>query len=102
MINVFLFLVLCECGPSRVTSCFPAQVLVVAPGWGTANNMRCDRLPTQLNRRAGTSWYDLCLPSLFSFLSFSLDPKTATETETEICAEWEIKTITSALKTYLR
>uniref|UniRef100_A0A8C8A7Y3 Rho GTPase-activating protein 26 n=1 Tax=Otus sunia TaxID=257818 RepID=A0A8C8A7Y3_9STRI len=29
-------------------------------------------------------------------------PKTATETETEICAEWEIKTITSALKTYLR
>ncbi|XP_064244170.1 rho GTPase-activating protein 26 isoform X1 [Passer domesticus] len=32
----------------------------------------------------------------------SEDPKTATETETEICAEWEIKTITSALKTYLR
>lgn len=31
-----------------------------------------------------------------------MDPKTATETETEICAEWEIKTITSALKTYLR
>ncbi|XP_025918913.1 rho GTPase-activating protein 26 isoform X2 [Apteryx mantelli] len=30
------------------------------------------------------------------------NPKTATETETEICAEWEIKTITSALKTYLR
>ncbi|XP_015497197.1 rho GTPase-activating protein 26 isoform X1 [Parus major] len=30
------------------------------------------------------------------------DPKTATETDTEICAEWEIKTITSALKTYLR
>ncbi|XP_038006417.1 rho GTPase-activating protein 26 isoform X1 [Motacilla alba alba] len=32
----------------------------------------------------------------------SEDPKTATETDTEICAEWEIKTITSALKTYLR
>ncbi|XP_040460198.1 rho GTPase-activating protein 26 isoform X4 [Falco naumanni] len=30
------------------------------------------------------------------------NPKMATETETEICAEWEIKTITSALKTYLR
>ncbi|XP_073211811.1 rho GTPase-activating protein 26 isoform X3 [Lepidochelys kempii] len=30
------------------------------------------------------------------------DPKTASETETDICAEWEIKTITSALKTYLR
>nr|XP_021156799.1 rho GTPase-activating protein 26 [Columba livia] len=35
-------------------------------------------------------------------LSILMDPKTATETETEICAEWEIKTITSALKTYLR
>ncbi|KAM6356657.1 rho GTPase-activating protein 26 isoform 4-T4 [Alca torda] len=35
-------------------------------------------------------------------LSMLMDPKTATETETEICAEWEIKTITSALKTYLR
>ncbi|KAM6056584.1 rho GTPase-activating protein 26 isoform 2-T2 [Chlamydotis macqueenii] len=35
-------------------------------------------------------------------LSILMDPKTAAETETEICAEWEIKTITSALKTYLR
>ncbi|XP_068265772.1 rho GTPase-activating protein 26 isoform X1 [Nyctibius grandis] len=35
-------------------------------------------------------------------LSILMDPKAATETETEICAEWEIKTITSALKTYLR
>ncbi|KFV68736.1 Rho GTPase-activating protein 26, partial [Dryobates pubescens] len=35
-------------------------------------------------------------------LSVLMDPKAATETETEICAEWEIKTITSALKTYLR
>ncbi|XP_061203748.1 rho GTPase-activating protein 26 isoform X3 [Neopsephotus bourkii] len=35
-------------------------------------------------------------------LSILMDPKTASETETEICAEWEIKTITSALKTYLR
>uniref|UniRef100_A0A8C3JZE2 Rho GTPase-activating protein 26 n=1 Tax=Calidris pygmaea TaxID=425635 RepID=A0A8C3JZE2_9CHAR len=35
-------------------------------------------------------------------LTILMDPKTATETETEICAEWEIKTITSALKTYLR
>ncbi|XP_032929084.1 rho GTPase-activating protein 26 isoform X1 [Catharus ustulatus] len=35
-------------------------------------------------------------------LSILMDPKTATETDTEICAEWEIKTITSALKTYLR
>ena len=35
-------------------------------------------------------------------LFFILDPKTASETETDICAEWEIKTITSALKTYLR
>ncbi|XP_062976746.1 rho GTPase-activating protein 26 isoform X2 [Elgaria multicarinata webbii] len=34
-------------------------------------------------------------------LSILMDPKTA-ETEDEICAEWEIKTITSALKTYLR
>lgn len=39
------------------------------------------------------------LPFLFFFF---LDPKTASETETDICAEWEIKTITSALKTYLR
>jgi hypothetical protein len=31
-----------------------------------------------------------------------LDPKAASETETDICAEWEIKTVTSALKTYLR
>ncbi|XP_074865737.1 rho GTPase-activating protein 26 isoform X2 [Carettochelys insculpta] len=30
------------------------------------------------------------------------NPKAASETETEICEEWEIKTITSALKTYLR
>ncbi|KAM4892555.1 rho GTPase-activating protein 26 isoform 3-T6 [Sylvia borin] len=35
-------------------------------------------------------------------LSILMDPKTATEADTEICAEWEIKTITSALKTYLR
>uniref|UniRef100_A0A8D2L5T7 Rho GTPase-activating protein 26 n=1 Tax=Varanus komodoensis TaxID=61221 RepID=A0A8D2L5T7_VARKO len=34
-------------------------------------------------------------------LSILMDPKTA-ETEDEISAEWEIKTITSALKTYLR
>ncbi|XP_054832045.1 rho GTPase-activating protein 26 isoform X1 [Eublepharis macularius] len=34
-------------------------------------------------------------------LSILMDPKTA-ETEDDICAEWEIKTITSALKTYLR
>lgn len=47
-----------------------------------------------------------CFLSIFSALlytlSFLLDPKTASETETDICAEWEIKTITSALKTYLR
>ncbi|GAB5566851.1 rho GTPase-activating protein 26 isoform X1 [Prionailurus iriomotensis] len=35
-------------------------------------------------------------------LSVLMDPKTASEGETDICAEWEIKTITSALKTYLR
>ncbi|XP_064452162.1 rho GTPase-activating protein 26 isoform X10 [Mirounga angustirostris] len=35
-------------------------------------------------------------------LSVLMDPKTVSETETDICAEWEIKTITSALKTYLR
>ncbi|XP_058533811.1 rho GTPase-activating protein 26 isoform X2 [Ochotona princeps] len=35
-------------------------------------------------------------------LSVLMDPKTASDTETDICAEWEIKTITSALKTYLR
>ncbi|XP_006873331.1 PREDICTED: rho GTPase-activating protein 26 [Chrysochloris asiatica] len=35
-------------------------------------------------------------------LSVLMDPKIASETETDICAEWEIKTITSALKTYLR
>ncbi|XP_045022507.1 rho GTPase-activating protein 26 isoform X5 [Bubalus bubalis] len=35
-------------------------------------------------------------------LSVLMDPKTASETEMDICAEWEIKTITSALKTYLR
>ncbi|XP_007473873.1 rho GTPase-activating protein 26 isoform X4 [Monodelphis domestica] len=35
-------------------------------------------------------------------LSVLMDPKTASETEVDICAEWEIKTITSALKTYLR
>ncbi|XP_070595446.1 rho GTPase-activating protein 26 isoform X3 [Erythrolamprus reginae] len=34
-------------------------------------------------------------------LSILMDPKTA-ETEDDICAEWEVKTITSALKTYLR
>ncbi|XP_066469411.1 rho GTPase-activating protein 26 isoform X3 [Tiliqua scincoides] len=34
-------------------------------------------------------------------LSILMDPKTA-ETEDEICSEWEIKTITSALKIYLR
>ncbi|XP_025027169.1 rho GTPase-activating protein 26-like [Python bivittatus] len=38
---------------------------------------------------------------MISFVSLSLDPKTA-ETEDDICAEWEVKTITSALKTYLR
>lgn len=51
---------------------------------------------------SGTSWDCLPLSSLVCFFSSFLDPKTATETETEICAEWEIKTITSALKTYLR
>lgn len=35
-------------------------------------------------------------------LSMLMDPKIATETEAEISTEWEIKTITSALKTYLR
>ncbi|XP_063133432.1 rho GTPase-activating protein 26 isoform X2 [Rattus norvegicus] len=35
-------------------------------------------------------------------LSVLMDPKAASETETDICAEWEIKTVTSALKTYLR
>ncbi|XP_053422625.1 rho GTPase-activating protein 26 isoform X2 [Nycticebus coucang] len=35
-------------------------------------------------------------------LSVLMDPKTASETEIDICADWEIKTITSALKTYLR
>uniref|UniRef100_A0A8C3WKL6 Rho GTPase-activating protein 26 n=1 Tax=Catagonus wagneri TaxID=51154 RepID=A0A8C3WKL6_9CETA len=35
-------------------------------------------------------------------LSVLMDPRTASETETDICAEWEIKTVTSALKTYLR
>lgn len=35
-------------------------------------------------------------------LFFLLDPKAASETDTDICAEWEIKTVTSALKTYLR
>lgn len=35
-------------------------------------------------------------------LFFILDPKAASETDTDICAEWEIKTVTSALKTYLR
>uniref|UniRef100_A0A8D1MSF3 Rho GTPase-activating protein 26 n=1 Tax=Sus scrofa TaxID=9823 RepID=A0A8D1MSF3_PIG len=35
-------------------------------------------------------------------LSVLMDPKAAAETEADICAEWEIKTITSALKTYLR
>ncbi|KAK9406597.1 rho GTPase-activating protein 26 [Crotalus adamanteus] len=34
-------------------------------------------------------------------LSILMDPKTA-ETEDDVCAEWEVKTITSALKTYLR
>ncbi|XP_034260804.1 rho GTPase-activating protein 26 isoform X3 [Pantherophis guttatus] len=34
-------------------------------------------------------------------LSILMDPKTA-EAEDDICAEWEVKTITSALKTYLR
>ncbi|ETE70579.1 Rho GTPase-activating protein 26, partial [Ophiophagus hannah] len=34
-------------------------------------------------------------------LSILMDPKTA-ETEDDFCAEWEVKTITSALKTYLR
>lgn len=35
-------------------------------------------------------------------LSVLMDPKASSETETDICAEWEIKTVTSALKTYLR
>ncbi|XP_053573135.1 rho GTPase-activating protein 26 isoform X1 [Bombina bombina] len=35
-------------------------------------------------------------------LSILMDPKISSETEAEIAAEWEIKTITSALKTYLR
>ncbi|KAM4038980.1 rho GTPase-activating protein 26 isoform 1-T1 [Anomaloglossus baeobatrachus] len=35
-------------------------------------------------------------------LSILMDPKIATEADTEISAEWEIKTITSTLKTYLR
>ncbi|KAG9490722.1 rho GTPase-activating protein 26 isoform X1 [Eleutherodactylus coqui] len=35
-------------------------------------------------------------------LSILMDPKIATEADTEISTEWEIKTITSALKTYLR
>ncbi|XP_051056975.1 rho GTPase-activating protein 26 isoform X2 [Phodopus roborovskii] len=35
-------------------------------------------------------------------LSVLMDPKAASEIETDICAEWEIKTVTSALKTYLR
>ncbi|XP_031221413.1 rho GTPase-activating protein 26 isoform X2 [Mastomys coucha] len=35
-------------------------------------------------------------------LSVLMDPKAASETDTDICAEWEIKTVTSALKTYLR
>ncbi|CAH2277116.1 rho GTPase-activating 26 isoform X1 [Pelobates cultripes] len=35
-------------------------------------------------------------------LSILMDPKIIPEAETEISAEWEIKTITSALKTYLR
>ncbi|XP_075457174.1 rho GTPase-activating protein 26 isoform X6 [Ascaphus truei] len=35
-------------------------------------------------------------------LSILMDPKIASETETDISTEWEIKTITSALKTYLR
>ncbi|XP_021082307.1 LOW QUALITY PROTEIN: rho GTPase-activating protein 26 [Mesocricetus auratus] len=35
-------------------------------------------------------------------LSVLMDPKAASESETDICAEWEIKTVTSALKTYLR
>ncbi|KAM8972881.1 rho GTPase-activating protein 26 isoform 2-T2 [Pelodytes ibericus] len=35
-------------------------------------------------------------------LSILMDPKIIPETETEISAEWEIKTITSALKNYLR
>ncbi|XP_031753494.1 rho GTPase-activating protein 26 isoform X2 [Xenopus tropicalis] len=35
-------------------------------------------------------------------LNFLMDPKISPETETEIPSEWEIKTITSSLKTYLR
>ncbi|KAM4676273.1 rho GTPase-activating protein 26 isoform 1-T1 [Discoglossus pictus] len=35
-------------------------------------------------------------------LSVLMDPKISSEAETDILVEWEIKTITSALKTYLR
>ncbi|XP_018106629.1 rho GTPase-activating protein 26 isoform X1 [Xenopus laevis] len=35
-------------------------------------------------------------------LNILMDPKISPETETEIPSEWEIKTITSSLKTYLR
>ncbi|XP_063784199.1 rho GTPase-activating protein 26 isoform X2 [Pseudophryne corroboree] len=35
-------------------------------------------------------------------LSMLMDPKITSESETEVSTEWEIKTITSALKTYLR
>ncbi|XP_077121956.1 rho GTPase-activating protein 26 isoform X1 [Ranitomeya variabilis] len=35
-------------------------------------------------------------------LGILMDPKIATEADTDISAEWEIKTITSTLKTYLR
>ncbi|XP_073507368.1 rho GTPase-activating protein 26 isoform X2 [Phyllobates terribilis] len=35
-------------------------------------------------------------------LSILMDPKITTEADTEISTEWEIKTITSTLKTYLR
>lgn len=44
-------------------------------------------------------YFMLCLVYCLFFI---LDPKAASETDTDICAEWEIKTVTSALKTYLR
>lgn len=44
-------------------------------------------------------YFMLCLVHCLFFI---LDPKAASETDTDICAEWEIKTVTSALKTYLR
>ncbi|XP_041253541.1 rho GTPase-activating protein 26 isoform X3 [Onychostruthus taczanowskii] len=60
-------------------------------------NSRVQKLLSVLmGPRAGRGW------EVLGPVGRSEDPKTATETDTEICAEWEIKTITSALKTYLR